>query len=503
MKRICPILLIFFFLTGCATMLMEKGGKLPTNPIMELEIDLVFLDELAAMTKLNQIMLERMPVSLEDKWPELLNHYTKKPGRAEKENKDAYDTCLTQLLKEDFTFFKIYNPLIYTTCLARSSGLLESLMMGTRATIFIEAAKALGRRYEHAKLVLGYLPFGCKCTYYSKAYHSGSPKGKVGWIYGELISFGRPRVAPEVVYVNASRVNIRSGPGTQYCVIEKVDKGCHLTVLKRRGSWYKVRLPGSLFCQRKKKECAFFYKSTGRMLYTYLFAKGGFNSWVDLQISPTCFRVVEGEHLGTFKEVFYTLLPEDKQDEIKGIDEELAIARIDLEQIKARLKDKKLAKEEKAVLKKRKAELKRDVKNKEAIQKRLYKEALTTIEVTPEKIKKAKKLLEIAKFIDGNFSRIATAMTFLTVKIIDDIAVWGYLKPKDISQVLSSLVIMGIIVGPDARALSQERFKLLGKRVVTLPVNYFSIWGHAIAQKKQVAKYKGYLEAMVKMEEKI
>jgi len=162
-----------------------------------------------------------------------------------------------------------------------------------------------------------------------------------------------------------------------------------------------------------------------------------------------------------------------------------------------------LAKEEKAALKKRKAELKRDVKNKEAIQKRLYKEALTTIEVTPEKIKKAKKLLEIAKFIDGNFSRIATAMTFLTVKIIDDIAVWGYLKPKDISQVLSSLVIMGIIVGPDARALSQERFKLLGKRVVTLPVNYFSIWGHAIAQKKQVAKYKSYLEAMVKMEEKI
>ncbi len=421
---------------GCASMPVVPGtNKVSTNPIMELEIDLVFLDELAALTKLNQTILERMPVSLEDKWPELLNHYVKRPAPGEKERKRAYDECLTRLLKKDFSFFRVYNPAVYTAFLIRSGGFLSGITGGTRATVFVKAAEALGRRYEHAKLVLGHLPFGCKCAYYSRAFYSVNPSNPI--------------------------------------------------------------------CQHERRsKCAFFYRPTEEMLYRYLFSSG-FGSWVDLKIHHSCFRVVEGEHLGTFKEVFYTLLPEDKQDEIKRTDEELAIARTDLEKIKAQLKDKKLPWGERVVLSRQKAELEGNVRNKKILQKRLYNEALTTIEVTPEKIEKAKKLLEIAKFIDGNFNRIATAMTFLTVKIIDDIAVWSSLKAQDIGQALSSLIIMGVIVGPNAEALSQKRAKLLGKRVITLPINYAEILAHSISQKEQVAEYKGYLEALVKMEEKI
>lgn len=49
--------------------------------------------------------------------------------------------------------------------------------------------------------------------------------------------------ARSVVYVTGSMVNIRSGPGTQYHVIGKVNQGCQVTILEQSGGWYKVRLP--------------------------------------------------------------------------------------------------------------------------------------------------------------------------------------------------------------------------------------------------------------------
>lgn len=80
------VILIIFFLSGCATsgmmtvgnianvMCGEEGAK-NKNPLIEMELNLALLDEVAAMVKLNQIILERMPISYEDKWPELLNDY--------------------------------------------------------------------------------------------------------------------------------------------------------------------------------------------------------------------------------------------------------------------------------------------------------------------------------------------------------------------------------------------------------------------------------------------
>jgi hypothetical protein len=74
MKRMVWLFLPLLVLTGCMKAIESATGlqiTQNTNPVMELEMDLVFLDELAALTKLNQIILERVPISMDDPWPSL------------------------------------------------------------------------------------------------------------------------------------------------------------------------------------------------------------------------------------------------------------------------------------------------------------------------------------------------------------------------------------------------------------------------------------------------
>ena len=448
-KRQGRLLCLGFFLlllTGCASTAMIAGlsadlmgGKnAAKNPFIEADLDALFIDEISAMIKLNQLVLERMPISYEDPWPELLNDYRQQvKDQTQRQKKKAYEACLNKLLKKDFSFYDFYNIQAYLAYITVASNDLMTGVLGSVGSgAFIKAAEELGKEYEHAKLVLGYIPFGCKCAYFRPGYTDLTPRH----------------------YVCR---HIRINP-----------------------------------------QCAFFNKPTDVMLAYYFFHKGGIRAWADLKVPASCFRVVSGEQLGSFKEVFYSLLPFDKRDQMERVDEELAMLGAELESIKAKLQDKNLPKEEKAALRKKKAELSKQFQNKKALQDKLYKEAIQTLEVTPENIKKAKKLLEVVKFIDHNFTNTATAMTVLTIKIIQD----AQRIPKmNIEQALVAFALLsqkGVFVKKDQRAY-KRRFKLLAIRIIALPINYFEIWGHAIAQKHQVAKYKGYLEAMVKMEEKI
>ena len=113
MKKIFCIISVLFLSTGCLKAIEQATGielSKAVNPAMELEMDLVFLDEIAAMTKLNQLLLERMPVSMEDPWPEMLNQYSQETPKNEEAAREKYDECLLKLLKDDFYFFRFYNP---------------------------------------------------------------------------------------------------------------------------------------------------------------------------------------------------------------------------------------------------------------------------------------------------------------------------------------------------------------------------------------------------------
>ena len=248
MKQVIWLLGIMFALSGCMKAIESATGiqiTQHTNPVMELEMDLVFLDELAALTKLNQIILERVPISLNDPWPSVLNDYSATPREGEEARYEAYKDCLNRLLKQDFLFYSIYDPNMYFIVLRGNAtgvqALLAQGLITARNKLIMAGAEEMGRKYEHGKWVISYYPFSCKCPFYS----------------------------------------------------QRVE---HLAA-------------GSAQCRRisVRKDCPFFSRPTEEMLYEYLLRKGGLDAWEDLKIAPGCLRIVEGETLGSFKTVYYTL----------------------------------------------------------------------------------------------------------------------------------------------------------------------------------------------------
>ncbi len=444
------IVLIFFLflLGGCASGGMMAVGNIANvlggekaakskNPFIEAEIDLVLVDELSAIVKLNQVMLERMPISYEDLWPELLNDYYKKvSSKKERKRKNKYDKCLENLLKKDFSFFRLYNPDAYMSYVIAQGSILGAI--GSRA--FVEGVKILGKEFEHTKSVLSYVPFGCECAYFRTKYRELTPRSR------------------------------------------------ECRIVKRDPIY---------------RKCEFFNKPTDVLLTKYLFQAGGMKHWADLPIELICFRPVRGEHLGTFKEVFYSLLDPSVRAQIQRIDDELMADRAELESIKAQLNNRKdLSPAERAALKKRKEILSRTIKTKIAIQKKLYKRALNQLNVSWDNIKKAKKLKEVADYIDRSFKETLGVMLNLTLKIVTDIQT---IKKTNIAVALATYPMMmskGVFSVRD-RNFYKKRFELVSKKLVALPVTYFEILGYAIAQKYQVAKYREYLNALIKMEKKI
>lgn len=435
-------LLLFSLLlfSGCMKVIESATGieiTKNTNPVMELEMDLVFLDELAALTKLNQIILDRVPISLNDPWPALLNDYSTNPREGEAERYEAYKACLTELLKKDFAFYSTYNPSMYFNLLSGSSTGIQALLaqglIAARNTLIMNGAEEMGRKYEHGKWVISYYPFNCKCPFYSPRFE-------------------------------------------------------HL-------------VPNSNECRQfsRRNDCPFFGRPTEEMLYEYLLDKGGLDAWEDLKISPNCLRIVEGETLGPFKTVFYTLFPDHIRDEAARVDADLESAETDLKSIQARLKEKDLSSAQEKSLEKEEENLKAVVDNLIAVQKKLYKTALSTLEPTSEKIIKAKKLLEITHFINEGFNEISTAMFALTVKMTDDMIVFAQMGSVQINNDSISLANQGVASQP----MSRERAGLLTKRLKNLPVNYASILGYAMSQKSLVNEYSDYLEAVAAMEDKL
>ena len=440
MKKVIWVFMALFFLSGCMKAIENVTGieiTKNTNPVMELEMDLVFLDELAALTKLNQIILERVPISLGDPWPSVLNDYSATPREGEAARYEAYKGCLTKLLKQDFAFYNIYNPSVYFNVLSGNStgvqAMLAQGLIAARNTLIMNGAEEMGRKYEHGKWVISHYPFSCKCPFYSQR--------------------------------------------------------------------FQALVPGSSECRqfKKRNDCPFFSRPTEDMLYEYLLEKGGLEAWEDLKITPACLRIVEGETLGPFKTVFYTLFPDHIRDEAAGVDADLEATETELKSIQARLKEKGLSSAEENRLEKEEESLEAAVNGLIAVQEKLYETAISTLEPTPEKIDIAKKLLEITRFISEGFDEISTAMFALTVKMTDDMIVFSQLGSVQINNDSISLSNQGVASQP----MPQKRARLLSKRMANLPVNYASILGYAMSQKSLVSEYSDYLEAVAAMEDKL
>lgn len=56
-----------------------------------------------------------------------------------------------------------------------------------------------------------------------------------GWIYGDLL-----KNIPSVI-VKKNEINVRKGPGTEYKILFKAEKGVSFKLLKKKGMWLKVQ----------------------------------------------------------------------------------------------------------------------------------------------------------------------------------------------------------------------------------------------------------------------
>lgn len=79
-------------------------------------------------------------------------------------------------------------------------------------------------------------------------YYVNLPNGANGWVSGELVRIEQA-TPPELssgngptIMINADGVNIRSGPGTSYEIVERASYGQHYSVMETSGDWYKVWL---------------------------------------------------------------------------------------------------------------------------------------------------------------------------------------------------------------------------------------------------------------------
>jgi len=145
-----------------------KGYDEAKDILMALETDLLIFNEAAALLKLNQLMLERLPISNEDDWPELLTKYRDESG-INKNVLDAYNQMLDKELKREFYF---YNFLMENT----ARGLLNMfsggmhLIGGAVRLLQTGTIIGMGRKLEHAKWVIYYKPAICENNYFVKLF---------------------------------------------------------------------------------------------------------------------------------------------------------------------------------------------------------------------------------------------------------------------------------------------------------------------------------------------
>lgn len=133
MNRRLNIYLFIIYLTlavsGCAS--LPIGGKQqPTNPLRGIELDLVFLDVMTTMNKVNFLLLNQMPISAEATWP----------SQFEPKKDKVYQDQLEKQFADDFSFF-IYYGTLKNTDLFSSEAITER--------IITEAAKFVGKNVEH------------------------------------------------------------------------------------------------------------------------------------------------------------------------------------------------------------------------------------------------------------------------------------------------------------------------------------------------------------------
>jgi len=412
------------------------------NPILNVETDLILAEELATMVKMNNLLLDRMPISYEDKWPELLRDFQKNfKNIKDKKAKEEYTKYLEEMLKKDYSFYQIYDPSDLKEEIKRTGGFaLVTNPSAMKKIVLLKIVESYGKNLEHLKNVISYQPLGCGAKYPNP----------------EFEDMFRPLKAN---------------------VCTKIEN-------------------------RFAKKCEFFSKPIEDILYEY--EDGFFNLKVGPQCfkvvrghSYPSFKAAFYELLPNSKRDAIREADEDLQ----SITYEIADVKSQIRVLEEDKKNKEKNQNKIAALKKKLKELEKKEDNIKDVRSKLFEEAMNQIVIDKDKAKLAQKLKIITDYMNHNLTSVGIGTVILTVNTFLDIR--EILSLGGNSQ--NAIMMTAAIFMADKRAknmqeameLAKKRLKLLLQRAVRLPKNAV-VTAYAIgAQKSFLSDYIDYIEAVI------
>ena len=416
------------------------------NPILNVETDLVLAEELASVLKFNNLLLDRMPVSTKDIWPELLIDYQKSHKNISKKLIEQYNNCLLHELTYDYSFYKYYNPIDLRKQITSLAGLaLIAHPSAVKKIAMLKVIESYGKRIEHTKNVISYKPMQCNCNYFN-------PKFKK---YFKPIS---KRVCRKIDMKLAKKCEFFSKP------LEDV-------YYKYEDQFLNLKVGAKCFKAVEGKS----YPSFRAAFYALL----------------------PDEYRDSLKEL---------DNKFLKISEDIAKLESEIKILKK--ESKKMENKNKlAVLEKKLDKLKKEKENIEAQRDKNFDKAMKEIEVDKNKIALAKKLKDITDYIYNSLTSVGIGTTVLSLSTLMDVRELMSLGVNARSAVLMTAVIYmhdnKAKTTKEAIKMAEKRLKLLLKRSVDLPKNAITIVYGIMAQKSFLSNYSDYIKAYVKLGEKL
>jgi len=413
------------------------------NPILNIEMDLIFAEELATTLKLNSLILDRMPISTQDKWPELLDDFSKNDKNFSKEAVDKYDQYLTSLLKKDYSFYRIYDPDTLKKSMKNIGGL--ALMVNPSAMkkiVILTIIGKYGKHLEHTKNVISYKPLGCGVAYYN-------PKFK------DMFKPVKRSVCKKIDREVGKKCPFFTLP------MEEI-------LLKYSKNFYDLKVGAKCFRAVEGK--------------TYHSIKDAFYSLLPNKYKKDIKN----------KDVELTIL----DNKILKLKE-----KIKLEENKEKKDEKQIT-----LLNKKLKELETKKENIEKLRKKLFEKATKEIVVDKNKILLAKKIKTVFDYINSNLTGIGIGTVVLSINTLNDVKDIISLGANSMNTIQMTAAIY-LIDNPgktqqEALNFAKKRLTLLLKRVKDLPANAAAIIYGIASQKAIISDYIDYVDAYLKLYEK-
>jgi hypothetical protein len=412
------------------------------NPIINLEIDLVMAEEFATLVKMNSLLLDRMAISLDDKWPELLQDFSKTKN-SEKFKTKEYLAFLSKQLENDYSFYKLYSPSKIIDLIKKTGGIaLIASPSAIKKITMLGIVGKYGENLEHLKAVISRTPLGCyNVMYYNPKYQD---------IYKKVDN----KICKRIDKLIAKKCEFFSKP-----IEDAIDK--------YGSDFYTIKIG---------KECLKTVEGK-----TYPSFKAAF------------YELLPFDYKDKIKNI---------EDELFSLSQEQASKKSELALLKVKKEKEKINVDDKiALLNKQIDEINKKIDEKKDIRSKYYDNAIKKISITPQKYKIAKKLKLISNYINNSLNGVGIGTVILGVNVFFDVKDLLTLasNPQQALMYTSMIYIESGAITDRKKALdlTKKRLKFLLKRTVMLPKNAAEVVAGIVTQKMIMSDYEDYIDAII------